>query len=158
MDSPNLQKQLEIIGVDAIGIITRILVENDKRATGDLIRSLDFQVVKEVSGWMLKLKAESYFKYVDQGRRPGKQPPIKPIQSWIEKKGIKIQGYSSKQTAFVIARSIGKKGIKPLNIMDKLINEIITNKAKILKYGAQKDIEELIEKIFVAPLKRENQI
>jgi hypothetical protein len=147
LETPNLKKQLEIIGVEAIGFITKILAENDKQVTGNLIRSLDFKIIKGVDGLLLEILAAPYFQYVDKGRRPGKRPPTGPIKKWVERRGIVIKGQNSAQTAFVIARSIGLKGIKPLNITDKLTQNIIKNKETIIKAGAIKDIEELIDKL-----------
>ena len=149
----NLRKQLEVLGVEAVSILTRILTEENKRASGELIRSLDFKVMQDVNGLMLSILAADYFKYVDQGRRPGKMPPIKPIQSWIEQKNIVFRGLDNRQTAFVIARSIGKKGIKPINAKQRMINEVQKNAAKILKIGAVKDIQELIDKTFIKEIK-----
>jgi len=147
LETPNLKKQLEIIGVEAIGFITKILAENDKQVTGNLIKSLDFKIIKGVDGLLLEILAAPYFQYVDKGRRPGKRPPTGPIKKWVERRGIVIKGQNSAQTAFVIARSIGLKGIKPLNITDKLTQNIIKNKETIIKAGAIKDIEELIDKL-----------
>lgn len=153
----NLRKQLEILGVESIGFITKILAENDKQVTGNLIRSLDFKVIQQVDGLFLQILAAPYFKFVDAGRRPGKMPPVKPIQKWSERKGIKFNKMSSSQTAFVIARSIGKKGIRPLNITNRLIQNIMKNKETLIKAGAVKDIEELINKTFITPIKNELQ-
>jgi hypothetical protein len=147
LDTTNLRKQLEIIGVESIGFITKILAENDKQVTGNLIRSLDFKIIKGVDGLFLEILAAPYFQNVDKGRRPGKRPPTKPIKKWVENKGIVIKGQNSAQTAFVIARSIGIKGIKPLNITNKLVDNIIRNKENIIKAGAVKDIEELMNKV-----------
>jgi hypothetical protein len=149
IDTPNLRKQLEILGVDTIGFITRILAENDKQVTGNLIRSLDFKVISDVNGLFLEILAAPYFQYVDKGRKPGKMPPSGPIKKWVERRGIVIKGQTSAQTAFVIARSIGKKGIKPLNITNKLIDNIIKNKNTIIKAGVIKDIEQLINKMII---------
>lgn len=156
-DFTNLKKQLEILGVESIGFITKILAENDKQVTGNLIRSLDFKVIQQVDGLFLQILAAPYFKFVDEGRKPGKMPPVKPIQKWTEKKGIKFKKMSQGQTAFVIARSIGKKGIKPLNITNKLIDNIIRNKETLIKNGAVKDIEEYINKVFITPIKNDLQ-
>ena len=76
-------------------------------------------------------------------------PPSGPIKKWVDKRGIVIKNQTSAQTAFVIARSIGKKGIKPLNITNKLIDNIIRNKQSIIKAGAVKDIQELIDRMII---------
>lgn len=157
IDLSNLNKSLEILGVESIGFITKILAENDKQVTGNLIRSLDFKIVKGIDDLFLQIVAAPYFKFVDEGRKPGKMPPIKPIQKWSERKGIKFNKMSNRQTAFVIARSIGKKGIRPLNITNKLIDNIIRNKQTIIKNGAVKDIQEYINKTFITPIKNDLQ-
>jgi hypothetical protein len=149
LDTTNLRKQLEIIGVEAIGFITKILVENDKQVTGNLIKSLDFKIIKDVDTLFLTILAAPYFSNVDKGRRPGKMPPSGPIKKWVDRRGIVIKGQTSAQTAFVIARSIGRKGIKPLNITNKLIDNIIRNKESIIKAGAVKDIQELLDKLII---------
>jgi hypothetical protein len=155
IDTQNLKKQLEIIGVESINFITKILAENDKQVTGNLIRSLDFKVIKQVDGLFLQILAAPYFKFVDEGRKPGKMPPVKPIQKWSERKGIKFKKMTNQQTAFVIARSIGKKGIRPLNITNRLIQNIIKNKETLIKAGAVEDIQNYINRMFITPIKNE---
>ena len=150
LDTTNLKKQLEIIGVEAIGFITKILVENDKQVTVTLIKSLDFKIIKDVDGFFLQILAAPYFSNVDKGRKPGKMPPSGPIKKWVDRRGIVIKGQTSAQTAFVIARSIGKKGIKPLNITNKLIENIIRNKETIIKSGVVKDVQELIDRMIIS--------
>lgn len=154
LDTTNLRKQLEILGVESIGFITKILAENDKQVTGNLIKSLDFRIIEETNNLFLQILAAPYFKFVDEGRRPGKIPPIKPIQKWSERKGIKFKNMNSKQTAFVIARSIGKKGIKPLNIMNKLVKDVLKNKTELLKKGAVEDITKFIDQVLIQPSKK----
>ena len=51
------------------------------------------------------VNTKEYARYVHEGRKPGKMPPIGPIALWARRKGLAIP-------AFVIARSIAKKGTK----------------------------------------------
>jgi hypothetical protein len=46
---------------------------------------------------------------VEVGRRPGRFPPIRPIQLWVIRKGIAPVG-QSKAVAFLIARAIARRG------------------------------------------------
>lgn len=67
---------------------------------------------------------EHYWKYVEYGRRPGKRPPIKPIEDWIKIKPVvpnPINGVvpSTKQLAFLISRKIGMEGTKPQHPLEK---------------------------------------
>lgn len=148
-----LRKALQILGVEAVGYLTKVLAEKNKRATGSLIRSLDFTIVKKMDDLMLGIIANDYLTYVDKGRRPGKMPPIKPIQSWVKAKPIKIKNMSERQTAFVIARSIGKRGIKPTNIMDGLVKNILSKKDTLIAKGVKEDLEKYINETFIKEIK-----
>lgn len=48
----------------------------------------------------------AYAPYVEYGRPPGKQPPLKALEGWAKRHGL--QGLE-----FVIARAIGERGVKP---------------------------------------------
>lgn len=86
----NLKKATEELGQDFIIELTKQLLDADKKASGDLLRSLDYEVIEVVGKLMIRLKANSYILVVDGGRRPGaKQPPTSPIKKWIDIKGIK---------------------------------------------------------------------
>lgn len=105
-----------------------ILIKNNKKATGNLINSITYKI----SDKEIVFIADSYGIYVLNGRKPGaKQPPLQPIIDWLRVKKIPIGGGKMKAMvkrgkkghtdaqikgmAFVIARSIGKKGIKALD-------------------------------------------
>ena len=145
LDNKNLSKVLESQGGKAVALLIKILTEADKKATGDLIKSLDYEVITDIHGLTLKILASDHFKYVDRGRKAGsKQPPIKPIQSWIRAKHIVFNGLDSKQAAFMIARSIGEKGIKPTYAKDKVNKMLQKNLSEIIKGAVGKDIQDLI--------------
>ena len=67
---------------------------------------------------------KGHFNYVEYGRKAGaKQPPPGVLQNWIKIKPLKLRGAKGqfikkndkniKSAAFLIGRSIAKKGIKP---------------------------------------------
>lgn len=67
--------------------------------------------------WEISLLLEDYWKWVENGRGPGKQPPIDKIENWVRIKHIAFKtkngtALSSKSTSFAIAKSISKKGTK----------------------------------------------
>jgi len=147
IEHKELYKVLRKIGAESVAFLTQILSENDHRATGNLIKSLDYDVVKDVDTLLLKLTGADYFKYVDNGRKPGKQPPTKPILSWIKHKHIKFKNMSDNQAAFIVARSIGKNGIKPLHATDKLITNILQKKSELLANASAQDVSVFLDKI-----------
>lgn len=111
---------LNNIGEEYVKWLKYLIKTNRKIASGRLLKSIDYKVIKQTTGYILKITSEDYLKYVDGGRRAGaKMPPINPIKKWVEMRGIKFEKMSSKQTAFIIARSISKKGIEPTNIISQ---------------------------------------
>jgi hypothetical protein len=94
--------------------------------------------------------SDDYWYYIENGRKKGKQPPTKVLgEKWQAKNGInpsKIlyqmtidynqkKGFTkrivkklpfqkaAKQFAFIVARSIGKKGIKPKPFIDRVTED-----------------------------------
>jgi len=97
--------------------------KNTKEST--LSNSLDYDLKVYPSGALeLGFKAADYFKYVEEGRKPGKMPPPSAIAKWIKIKPIKIRDtktgkFKSKtdininSAAFAIAKHIGAFGVEP---------------------------------------------
>lgn len=78
--------------------------------TGNLARSLGYEIEESKRELTLVFFGADYLEYVDKGRKPGsKPPPIKPIKKWVKQKGIEPKA------AYAIAKKIGKYGIKPTN-------------------------------------------
>ena len=104
---PTVKKLLKEYGKSVISEAKTRLRNDGKVASGKLLRSLRYEVQETVDEVTLELSMEEYGEYVDQGREPGKQPPLKKIEKWCKLRGI------PKKAAFPIARSIGKYGISP---------------------------------------------
>lgn len=123
---------IDFVAQQIIDEIKKNLIKEDKIATGKLIKSLDYRTLRTVEGWTIQILGEKYLEFVDKGRKPGKQPPIGPILKWIQAKPIKFVGKTDKQMAFIIARSIGKKGIVPTNVINKSVKKILDNLTQII--------------------------
>jgi len=94
------------------------LRKNKSVASGNLLRSINTEKTKERQGDLetaLEIKAW-YAELVDEGidnRGPGKQPPVRPIQQWLQRKSISIpSGVTIEQYSFAIAKKIAKQGQK----------------------------------------------
>jgi len=103
---------LNKFGVEITSDIQSILQNNNAIASGDLYKSIDYKIVQKKGEYKLVISYADYGEFVLKGRRPGaKPPPFAPIMKWCQFKGI------PKEAAYPIAKSIGKKGIKPLNFI-----------------------------------------
>jgi hypothetical protein len=111
-------RQLETFGRRYVDILTEELKRAGKVASGRLIDSLDYRIVREANAIQIIIQSNDYLTYVDQGRRPGKFPPIQAIQTWCKIKGI------PQTAAFPIARNIFKFGIRPTNVIERTTKKI----------------------------------
>lgn len=92
------------------------------KKTGNLYNSV--MVVWIPGQNQIKVFMMDYWKYVNDGREPGKYVPLKPLVEWIKKKGLnrdprgRFKQGSLKGLAARISKSIKKKGIQPTNFYD----------------------------------------
>jgi len=108
-------------------------------ASGTLEKSLAYRL--KIKGSLINIsiyakgKASEYFLARENGRRPGKQPPVSAILDWMRLKPIKLRDKESgkfkkstealkKQVAFMIARKIGRDGIKGWKAFDYAMENI----------------------------------
>lgn len=140
----NLLRVLEKISDKKIKDLQKELAKKDKKATGNLINSLDYILKLDASAEGIKINFEAidYFKFVESGRKAGsKFPPKEPIINWMQTRGI------DKKLEYIIRKSIAKKGIKPTQITEVIFSEA---ELKLLQdeieKAYKKDLDELLEK------------
>lgn len=148
-DYRELKLAVDKLGKEYILELTKQLIAADKVASGKLLRSLNYNVIEVLGNIMLRIGAEGYLRDVDKGRKPGKMPPTSPIKKWIDVRKIKPKDMTRDQLAFVIAKSIKRKGIQPTNVIQKAVDNILKNKSKILAEAASKDVMKQIDKILI---------
>ena len=83
--------------------------------TGRLRNSIGSQVIStetRITGYVgSTLKDEIYPSVMEWGRRSGSMPPPDKLERWV-KLVLKVPEKKIKGTAYVVARSIGKRGIR----------------------------------------------
>lgn len=94
------------------------LIQDNKIATGELLNSVDYVIEKNDRAISVSLKLEDYWKWVEEGRKPGKFPPPDAILSWLRVKPIIPDERTGRipderQLAYLIGRKIATDGIEP---------------------------------------------
>jgi len=131
MANPNFRQAVLDYGELYIEEITKQLLLNDKKATGDLIDSLDYRVIETANEITLDILANDYLNIVDKGLKPGTFPNVDNIIRWVDVKGVKSSNKAiktNKQLGWAIAKSIEKNGIKPSNVLRKAKASLLQNK------------------------------
>ena len=88
------------------------LIADGKDPSGQLVSTLTYMIDEEtLTGYLV---TTDYQKYVEEGRQPGKFPPLDAIRSWIEQKQIiPSENTSLDQLTYLIGRKIATVGIEP---------------------------------------------
>lgn len=132
------------------------LLRGKKDATRTLSNSITYEIVPDQTsdiGADVEFSYADYGEYVESGRRKGaKMPPPSKLLNWIKVKPIprfrdkKGRFISYESQAFLIARSIGKKGIKPFPFMTSAVEQAQID----LLYMLEEAIAEAITQDIVA--------
>ena len=152
MNFKRVDELLNAKGYDLLNKYREQLTKNNKDASGQLRSSLDFRVEFTDTGAKLYFIAEDYWVNIEEGRRAGaKMPPIQAIQKWVRDKGIERRASKIKRVAYVIARSIGRNGIKaqPLlsNSIEAMLDEFLPELREALRLDLKDYLKETIKLI-----------
>ena len=103
---------IAVLGQFIIDELGKELIKQNHRATGKLISSLDYRIIKSVEGTDLIVEMNDYGEWVNKGRRKGaKKVPIPALVEWIKQKGIATNNKKVLGIAFAIQKTIQKEGI-----------------------------------------------
>lgn len=147
---PNLEKALNDFISDFINTYKGLLIRDNKKATGDLIRSIKpIEINFESSKYTGSISLAYYWKYIEYGRRPGKFPPPNKILDWVKIKPViprPINGIkpTEKQLAFLISRKIARDGIKPGNQLEEALNLSWAKNKDNISNAISADLQEMI--------------
>lgn len=78
-------------------------------ATRKLLRSIVYEVSDQVAPTGT-LYAAHYWRWVGNGRGPGKMPPEAPIVQWLKAKGLVRTDREARRRAYLVRREIGRRG------------------------------------------------
>lgn len=80
-------------------------LELGMNATGEWVKSIEVSASNNVG----YIRGRDYSYYLEHGRKPGKRPPIAPLERWAQAK-LGLSGQQAKSAAFAIANKIAKEG------------------------------------------------
>lgn len=126
------------------------LILNDVNASDELYNSVVYMVEQHNTTFEVKLELAHYWKYVENGRKAGKWPPISAIEKWVEIKPVLPRPMdngklpTTQQLAFLIARKIGLEGIKPRPLLQQSVDEVWENMSEFIAEAFAKDLEKEI--------------
>lgn len=138
----SLNKTAERIALAIERQVVKVLNDNKINDTGDLRKSITHEIQNKVNSVEVVIFSNSiYAQYVHDGTKPNRRmPPIIPIRDWVKRKGLaaklitrgknkgslrSIKTYKSideykavNQVAWIIAKSIARKGTKGIKFFD----------------------------------------
>lgn len=128
-------------------------LEAEQMNNGELYRTISYSVSTVSTGWVISVSLADYWKYIENGRRAGaKMPPVSAIENWIKVKQIIPHSMTLKsgktviptipQLSFLIARSIGRRGIPPKPLFKNSFEAAKQQFIQVIKDAITQDIKE----------------
>lgn len=150
----NLRQVLEDFGQLLVEEYKESLILNNKLASEDLYNSVNYQIKTSSGEFQVNLELNHYWKYIENGRKAGKFPPINKIAEWIRVKPVIPRPMSNgklpteQQLAFLISRKIANEGIKPQPLLQESIDNVMYVMNEMIEDALVKDLEQEVELIF----------
>lgn len=155
MNWDNLTKVLNEFGQLLVTEYKEALILNDKNASDGLYNSVRYILDNKTKGQLsINLELMDYWKYVENGRKAGKWPPISAIQRWIEIKPVLPRPMANgklptnEQLAFLIARKIGLEGIAPQPLLKQSLDNVMDVMMEFIEEAIAKDIQTDLDIIY----------
>lgn len=152
MEWKNLKEALETYGQVLEDTYREEIARTGAFASGRLFDSIHHIVTVEDHTIDLSLSLEDYWKWVEEGRGPGKFPPLQKIEEWIRIKPVApypdARGRipSNQQLAFLIGRKIAEEGTEGKHLLDISI-ESTQDWIALIEEAIDLDIEEELDEI-----------
>ena len=148
----NLQQVLDDFTKDVAETYRGLLLRDGKNATGELISSIRPMTPELIDGtFECSLSLAPHWKYVENGRRPGKFPPVDNILEWVKAKPQLVRPnrldrkeISPRQLAFLVARKIATKGIQPGNQLEEAMDIVYARWKDRIDAAITADIEDIL--------------
>lgn len=141
MELDKMNKAMSIFGRNIILEMAIVYSRVSKDNRGKFLNTLEVNVREAVESVNLEMTGVDYIEYVDEGRRPGKMPPLRDISKWARSKGI------PQKAVFPIAKNIGRFGIDPKNFISPAIERAWDRTKKDLEDAFFEDTDQSIDQL-----------
>lgn len=149
----NLQRVLGEFAVELRNRYQDNLIRDGKIAGGDLLNNMEYKVESGDRSVEVSLRLEDYWKWVENGRGPGKFPPPDKIMEWIRVKPVIPDNRTGRlpterQLAFLIGRKISEEGIKPGHQLREAVSDIMGEFENRIDEAISRDIDAGFDVLF----------
>jgi len=130
------------------------LLLSNRLATGELIRSVKYQLDFEERTFIVSLNLEEYWKWVEKGTS-AHFPPLDAIREWIKAKPILPTPMKNgklptpNQLAYLIGRKISEVGTEGSHDLEKSSKTISEEYEELILEALEKDINEDLDQTFI---------
>lgn len=163
MEWKNTKLVLDTFGKQFIDAYRSGLDKKNANASNSLYNSLNFEVKIGKQSINLDISLNNYWKYLEYGCKgmetsypeayyPAHFPPTKAIEEWIKIKPVIPEQRNGKlptqkQLAYLISRSIYRKGTEPRFIFRDAVDDVWEQLKDALNEAIEKDVENNIKEI-----------
>lgn len=118
----------------------------------------NFKEIVEYRGSLFEIFFElpDYWKYAENGRGPGKRPPIDAIIKWVQHKRLATsttgKARSTTQIAYAISWKIAREGTEGKHLLQRTIDEtyntLVDRLVELISDELDQDLEKDIEQVY----------
>ena len=129
------------------------LIKDDRVATGNLLNSVEYEIQTVTKSITVCLSLEDYWYYLEEGRQPGRFPPVDAMIQYIRSKPIIPDERSGRlptenQLAFLIGRKIAQEGFEGGHYLAESQEEVLVEFEDKLSEAIGKDVGRYIDILF----------
>ena len=122
-----ITKEMRDVALQIAQAYKDLIAETGTNASGKL-SNFKTECVMSGSFFEVYFNLQDYWKYVENGRKAGKFPPVNAIKDWIQIKPVVPRAINGRvpttdQLAYLISRKIATKGIEPKKLLKRSLED-----------------------------------
>lgn len=156
----NLERVLNEFADRFMELARQNLDANGTNASRNLYDSFE-KIVEIGEDWFkVSVSLADYWKYVENGRGPGKYPPPGVIRNWIEVKpvtpyaGVDGKVPSVEQLTFLISRKIAEEGTEPQPFFEPARERAVADYEERIGEAIAQDVRDYIQRLVDEEMKK----